>query len=66
MPGQTIGENKFYSELWVKKCEMLLSFNPFNPFIVICIHYKLRIAAAILDLKMTWCGLKLKKITTYW
>ena len=40
-------------------------FNPFKPefTIVIFIHYKPRIAAAILDLewtKMTWCGLKIK------
>ena len=40
--------------------------NPFNPefTIVIIIHYKPRIAAAILDLKwmmMTLCGLKIKE-----
>ena len=42
------------------------SLTPFNPelTIVIFIHYKLRIAAAILDLqwmKMTWCRLKIKE-----
>ena len=41
-------------------------FNPFKPefTVVIFIHYKPRIAAAILGLewmKMTWCGLKLKE-----
>ena len=43
-----------------------LVLNPFNLefTIVIFIHYKPRIAAAILDLqwmKMTWCGLKIKE-----
>ena len=47
------------------KSEICL-FNPFNPefTIVIFIHYKPRIAVAILDLqwmKMTWCGLKIKE-----
>ena len=49
--------------------ESLLSqihINPFNPefTIVIFIHYKPRIAVAILDLQwmeMIWCGLKIKK-----
>ena len=41
-------------------------FNPFKPefTIVIFIHYKPRIAVAILDLqwmKMIWCGLKIKE-----
>ena len=48
---------------------VVLHFNMFNPFkpeftIVIFIHYKPRIAAAILDLlwmKMIWCGLKMKE-----
>ena len=40
--------------------------NPFKPdfTIVIFIHYKPRIAVAILDLywmKMIWCGLKMRK-----
>ena len=42
-------------------------FNPINPefTIVIFIHYKPRIAVAILALlwmKMIWCGLKIKEI----
>ena len=41
-------------------------FNPFKPefIIVICTHYKLRIAVAILDLqwiKMIECGLNIKE-----
>ena len=43
-----------------------LSFNPFKPdfYIIIFIHYKPRIAVAILDLqwmKMTWNGWKIEK-----
>ena len=47
-----------FANLWFK-------INPFKPefTVVIFIHYKPRIAAAILDLqwmKMIWCGLKIK------
>ena len=42
----------------------VLRINPFKPEFIIFIHYKPRIAAAILVLqwmKMTWCGLKIKE-----
>ena len=57
--------------LYMSEMHRLTLLNPFKLAftIVISIQYKTRIAVAILDLywmKMTWCGLKLKKITMYW
>ena len=54
---------------WGFKRQSLL-VNPFKPefTIVIFIHYKPRIAVAILDLqwvKMTWSGWQMKKIYCY-
>ena len=58
-------------DLWIY-IKTYQHFNPFKPefTMVIFIHYKPRIAVAILDLwwmKMIWYGLEIQgKITTYW